>query len=92
MSNKSRRSFLKNAALLSTATAFPAIWNNGFANRASGKVNLACIGIGNQGGSDVMSFAKPVWPILLLSAMLIWVPPNPGGIEKIPRCATLPGF
>lgn len=58
MSNKSRRSFLKNAALLSTATAFPAIWNNGFANRASGKVNLACIGIGNQGGSDVKSFAK----------------------------------
>ncbi|MEY2902979.1 MAG: hypothetical protein RLY89_2085, partial [Bacteroidota bacterium] len=58
MSNKSRRSFLKNAALLSTATAFPAIWNNGFANLASGKVNLACIGIGNQGGSDVMSFAK----------------------------------
>ena len=56
--DKSRRSFLKNAALLSTATAFPAIWNNGFAQRAGAKVNLACIGIGNQGGSDVLSFAK----------------------------------
>jgi Oxidoreductase family, NAD-binding Rossmann fold len=59
---KSRRSFLKNALALSAASAIaPSIWNNVSALGTSGfgkageKVNLACIGIGNQGGSDVMS-------------------------------------
>ncbi len=59
----SRRSFLKNALLLSAATALPTIWTKASAKTspASGlasageRVNLACIGIGNQGGSDVMS-------------------------------------
>jgi predicted dehydrogenase len=47
----SRRTFLKNAALLTSAAAFPS-----FISKNSGdKVNLVCIGIGNQGGSDVMS-------------------------------------
>ena len=63
---KSRRSFLKNSTLLTAASAFPSIWTSstnhylpGPANLpAKDKVNLACIGIGNQGGSDVMSFAK----------------------------------
>ncbi len=63
---KSRRSFLKNAALLSAASAIPTIWTKA-ANqwdtgkkplKAGEKVNLACIGIGNQGGSDVFSHAK----------------------------------
>ena len=56
--DKSRRSFLKNAAVLSAASAFPSIWNKGMAQSAGQKVNLACIGIGNQGGSDVKSFSK----------------------------------
>ena len=59
----SRRSFLKNALLLSAATALPTIWTKASAGSPLGtgpvnageKVNLACIGIGNQGGSDVMS-------------------------------------
>jgi predicted dehydrogenase len=61
---KSRRNFLKNAALISAASAFPATWTRTFAQPgtktlgAGEKVNLACIGIGNQGGLDVMSFAK----------------------------------
>ncbi len=63
---KSRRSFLKKSTLLTAASAFPSIWTSstnhylpGPANLpAKDKVNLACIGIGNQGGSDVMSFAK----------------------------------
>lgn len=62
---KSRRSFLKNAALLSAASAMPSIINKANASapwiasgKAGDKVKLACIGIGNQGGSDVMSFAK----------------------------------
>lgn len=64
---KNRRDFLKNAALLSAAAAFPSIWTKAASGewvkgakplRAGEKVNLACIGIGNQGGSDVLSFAK----------------------------------
>ena len=64
---KDRRNFLKNAALLSAAAAFPTIWTKASSGewiqgttplRAGEKVNLACIGIGNQGGADVMSFAK----------------------------------
>ncbi len=62
----SRRSFLKNTALLSAASAFPGLWTKSSGQwiqgsaplRAGEKVNLACVGIGNQGGSDVMSFAK----------------------------------
>lgn len=53
----SRRTFLKNTSLFSAAMAFPNILTHGLGT-AGEKVNLACIGIGNQGGSDVMSFAK----------------------------------
>ena len=61
---KSRRSFLKKALTLSAASAVaPSVWNNTSASifektsfrKAGEKVNLACIGIGNQGGSDVFS-------------------------------------
>ena len=60
---KSRRLFLKQALLASAAAALPTIWTkaSGMPAPASGlapageRVNLACIGIGNQGGSDVMS-------------------------------------
>jgi predicted dehydrogenase len=61
---KSRRSFLRNAALLSAASALPSAFTRSFAQPARSsykpgdKVNLACIGIGNQGGLDVESFAK----------------------------------
>lgn len=47
----SRRDFLKNAGLLGAAAAFPNI----LSKLPGEKVNLACIGIGNQGGLDVMS-------------------------------------
>ena len=59
---KSRRSFLKNAAMLSAASAVPSFLTKAYGQsnslKAGEKVNLACIGIGNQGGSDVFSFAK----------------------------------
>ncbi len=61
---KNRRSFLKNAALLSAAASLPSIVTKAASapwissGKAGDKVNLACIGIGNQGGSDVLSFAK----------------------------------
>jgi predicted dehydrogenase len=59
----SRRSFLKNALLISAATAVPTILTRVSAKtapvsglaKAGERVNLACIGIGNQGGSDVRS-------------------------------------
>ena len=60
-----RRSFLKNTLLLSAATTiFPTILTKAMSGTyapASGlaganeRVNLACCGIGNQGGSDVFS-------------------------------------
>jgi predicted dehydrogenase len=65
---KSRRDFLRNAAMLSAASAIPSLWTKAATGqwtqnvptlRATGeKVKLACIGIGNQGGNDVMSFDK----------------------------------
>ena len=62
----SRRDFLKHSALLTAASAFPAVFTHASAQAVKGtrkisageKVNLACIGIGNQGGSDVYSFSK----------------------------------
>jgi len=59
----SRRSFLKNALLLSAATTLPTIWTKASGNnapaaglaKAGERVNLACIGIGNRGGEDVRS-------------------------------------
>ena len=61
--DNSRRSFLKQALLLSAAATIPTIFTkaSGLTAPTSGlakageRVNLACIGIGNQGGSDVMS-------------------------------------
>ena len=49
--HNSRRDFLKNAGLLGAAAAFPNI----LSKLPGEKVNLACIGLGNQGGLDVMS-------------------------------------
>jgi predicted dehydrogenase len=58
-SRKSRRKFLQQAAAISAVAAIPSSFTRAASNRAAGeKVKLACIGIGNQGGSDVMSFAK----------------------------------
>lgn len=62
----SRRTFLKNAAAVTAALSVPTILTHKAtaANpapkpvSASDKVNLACCGIGNQGGSDVKSFHK----------------------------------
>jgi Oxidoreductase family, NAD-binding Rossmann fold/Oxidoreductase family, C-terminal alpha/beta domain len=48
----SRREFLKSSAIISAASAMPSFF---IGKKPGEKVNLACIGIGNQGGSDVMS-------------------------------------
>lgn len=60
----SRRLFLKQAAALSALSVFPTILTKAMTGTdmplaglagANERVNLACCGIGNQGGSDVMS-------------------------------------
>ena len=60
----SRRNFLRNAAAISALTVFPTVITKAMSGvnhplakmaEANERVNLACVGIGNQGGSDVMS-------------------------------------
>ncbi len=62
--DSSRRSFLKNALALSAVAAVPTILTKSVSGitpptskmaSANDRVNLACCGIGNQGGSDVFS-------------------------------------
>jgi hypothetical protein len=88
----SRRTFLKNTSLFSAAMAFPNILTHGLGS-AGEKVNLACIGIGNQGGSDVMSFAKTgLVNFVAFCDVDMGCSSNLGGIKKIPRCAAFSGF
>jgi hypothetical protein len=77
----SRRTFLKNAALLTSAAAFPA-----FISKNSGdKVNLACIGIGNQGGLDVMSlYSTGLCNIVALCDVDMGAPQTLKVLEKFP--------
>jgi predicted dehydrogenase len=77
----SRRTFLKNAALLTSAAAFPA-----FISKNSGdKVNLACIGIGNQGGLDVMSlYNTGLCNIVALCDVDMGAPQTLKVLEKFP--------
>ncbi|MFM6937233.1 MAG: Gfo/Idh/MocA family oxidoreductase [Aquirufa sp.] len=77
----SRRTFLKNAALLTSAAAFPS-----FISKNSGdKVNLACIGIGNQGGLDVMSlYNTGLCNIVALCDVDMGAPQTLKVLEKFP--------
>lgn len=54
----SRRGFLKCAAAISAVTALPAVRVSAMAGQATPneKVNLACCGIGGQGGADLLAF------------------------------------
>jgi predicted dehydrogenase len=64
MDNKSRRKFLKNTALVTTGiilvpTIIPSCVMGGKDKVApSDKVRVALVGCGNQGGWDIMEFAK----------------------------------
>lgn len=66
LKKNSRRSFLKQTLMLTAGATLPTILTKASVKSASlsylkktgDKVNLACIGIGNQGGSDVMSLYK----------------------------------
>ena len=52
MIHTSRRSFMSSTVAASAMTAFPFIRTAQGAS-ANEKVNLACVGIGNQGGKDI---------------------------------------
>jgi predicted dehydrogenase len=83
----SRRSFLKQALLLSAAaTALPTIITKGYGKTAAGdKVNLACIGIGNQGGNDVMSlYASGFANIVALCDVDMGAPQTLAVLKKFP--------
>ncbi len=54
--SNSRRDFLKKSAVLGSVLAFPSIIPSG--RLGADKVKLACIGIGNQGASDIRSLYK----------------------------------
>jgi len=59
LNNDSRRKFLKDTALVTAAASMPSLFTQARSNRKVGeKVKLACIGIGNQGASDLMQFHK----------------------------------
>lgn len=59
LNNDSRRKFLKDTALVTAAASMPSLFTQARTNRKAGeKVKLACIGIGNQGASDLMQFHK----------------------------------
>jgi hypothetical protein len=56
MKTASRRTFLKTAATAGAFASFP--WLRAAGQAPSEKVNLACVGIGNQGGNDVNALVK----------------------------------
>jgi hypothetical protein len=68
----SRRRFLKTVLTLSAATAMPALLKGKTSGRdmpvskpaAPGeRVNIACCGIGNQGGNIIGPSIIPAWPM-----------------------------
>lgn len=88
--NNSRRDFLKNSALLTAAAAFPNILHS---RNAGEKVKLACIGIGNQGGSDVMSlFNTGLAEIVALCDVDMGAPQTLKVLEKFPNVPRFQDF
>lgn len=88
--NNSRRDFIKNSALLTAAAAFPNILHS---RNAGEKVKLACIGIGNQGGSDVMSlFNTGLAEIVALCDVDMGAPQTLKVLEKFPNVPRFQDF
>jgi len=90
----SRRRFLKNAAAISAAAAMPAILTRNVSGtetrqnkpaRPGERVNLACIGIGGQGASDIRQFAGTgLCNIVALCDTDMGAPPTAGSIKSYP--------
>ena len=98
----SRRRFLRNAVTVSAAAAFPAIFTktvSGAESRTArfvspnDKVNLACIGIGGQGASDIRQFASTgLCNIVALCDTDIGAPPTAGSIKSYPEVPRFQDF
>lgn len=90
----SRRLFLKQAVALSAITVFPTILTKAMSGvsapaggllPASERVNLACIGIGNQGGNDVFSlYNTGLCNIVALCDVDMGAPQTKKVLEKFP--------
>jgi len=98
----SRRKFLKNAIAMSAVAAFPTIITKVVAGaevpkkRSTGsneKVNLACIGIGGQGGSDIRQFASTgLCNIVALCDTDMGAPATSGTIKAFPDAPRFKDF
>lgn len=85
----SRRSFIKQSALFSMT--FPSIIRSG--NLGMDKVRLACIGIGNQGASDVFSFQKTgLAEIVALCDVDMGAPQTTKVLEMFPKVPRFQDF
>ncbi|MBW8332193.1 MAG: Gfo/Idh/MocA family oxidoreductase [Prolixibacteraceae bacterium] len=90
----SRRLFLKQAAALSSMMVFPTILTKAMSGvtaptaglaAANERVNLACIGIGNQGGSDINSmYNTGLCNIVALCDTDMGAPHTLKALEKFP--------
>lgn len=90
----SRRMFLKQAAALSSMMVFPTILTKAMSGvttptaglaAANERVNLACIGIGNQGGSDINSmYNTGLCNIVALCDTDMGAPHTLKALEKFP--------
>ena len=96
----SRRLFLKQAAAISSMMVFPTILTKAMSGTyspavglagANERVNLACVGIGNQGGSDVFSLYNTGFcNVVAVCDTDMGAPQDTEGTRKISGCATFP--
>jgi hypothetical protein len=100
--DSSRRLFLKHAAAISSMMVFPTILTKAMSGTfvpASGlaganeRINLACVGIGNQGGSDVFSLYKTGFcNIVALCDTDMGAPQTQKVLEKFPEVPRFQDF
>jgi len=87
-----RRAFLKSTLAASAFSAFPAVRASGQA-KPSEKVNLACCGIGGQGGSDINSlYATGLCNIVALCDTDMGAPHTRKMLEKFPNVPRFQDF
>ena len=92
MAHVSRRSFLSHTAAASALTAFPFIRASAQGS-ANEKVNLACIGIGNQGAGDIGSLVgSGLCNVVALCDTEMGSPRTQGTITKFPDAPQFTDF
>jgi hypothetical protein len=98
----SRRLFLKRAAALSSMVVFPTIITKAVSGKylpsvalagANERVNLACCGVGNQGGSDILSlYNTGLCNIVALCDTDMGAPQTQKSLEKFPNVPRFQDF